>query len=98
MQLMEKYDVNNIVFSSSATVYGMPKTVPITEDFPRSTTNPYGSTKLVIEDIMTDTTKAKPEAFGYAFEIFQSIGAHESGTMGEDPKGIRTIFCRMLRR
>ena len=58
MELMEKYDVNNIVFSSSATVYGMPKTVPITEDFPLSTTNPYGSTKLMLEQIMTDAAKA----------------------------------------
>ena len=88
LQLMEKYDVNNIVFSSSATVYGMPKTVPITEDFPRSTTNPYGSTKLMIEDIMTDTTKANPKLSVTLLRYFNPIGAHESGTMGEDPKGI----------
>lgn len=88
MQLMEKYDVNNIVFSSSATVYGMPKTVPITEDFPRSTTNPYGATKLMIEDIMTDAVKANPKLSVTLLRYFNPIGAHESGTMGEDPKGI----------
>lgn len=88
MQLMEKYDVNNIVFSSSATVYGMPETVPITEDFPRSTTNPYGATKLMIEDIMTDAVKANPKLSVTLLRYFNPIGAHESGTMGEDPKGI----------
>lgn len=60
MELMEKYGVNNIVFSSSATVYGMPKSVPIKEDFPLSTTNPYGSTKLMIENIMQDAANANP--------------------------------------
>ena len=88
MELMEKYDVNNIVFSSSATVYGMPKTVPITEDFPRSTTNPYGSTKLMIEDIMTDAQKANPKLSVTLLRYFNPIGAHKSGELGEDPKGI----------
>lgn len=88
MQLMEKYDVNNIVFSSSATVYGMPKTVPITEDFPRSTTNPYGATKLMIEDIMTDAVNANPKLSVTLLRYFNPIGAHKSGTIGEDPKGI----------
>ena len=88
LMLMEKYDVNNIVFSSSATVYGTPKTVPIREDFPRSTTNPYGSTKLMIEDILTDVTKANPKLSVSLLRYFNPIGAHESGTMGEDPKGI----------
>lgn len=86
--LMEKYNVNNIVFSSSATVYGTPKTVPITEDFPLSTTNPYGSTKLMIENILTDVTKANPKLSVSLLRYFNPIGAHKSGTMGEDPKGI----------
>ncbi|MBQ3427230.1 MAG: UDP-glucose 4-epimerase GalE [Clostridia bacterium] len=88
MELMEKYDVNNIVFSSSATVYGMPKTVPITEDFPLSTTNPYGSTKLMIENIMTDVSKANPKLSVTLLRYFNPIGAHKSGELGEDPKGI----------
>lgn len=88
LMLMEKYDVNNIVFSSSATVYGMPKTVPITEDFPLSTTNPYGSTKLMLENILTDVQKANPKLSVTLLRYFNPIGAHKSGIMGEDPKGI----------
>ena len=88
MELMEKYDVNNIVFSSSATVYGMPKSVPITEDFPLSTTNPYGSTKLMIENIMKDVAKANPKLSVTLLRYFNPIGAHKSGELGEDPKGI----------
>lgn len=88
LQLMEKYDVNNIVFSSSATVYGMPKTVPITEDFPLSTTNPYGTTKLFIERILTDTQAANKKLSVTLLRYFNPIGANKSGAMGEDPKGI----------
>lgn len=88
MELMEKYNVNNIVFSSSATVYGMPKTVPITEDFPLSTTNPYGSTKLMLERILTDAATANPKLSVTLLRYFNPIGAHKSGNMGEDPKGI----------
>ena len=88
LQLMEKYDVNNIVFSSSATVYGMPKTVPITEDFPLSTTNPYGSTKLFIEQILKDTHAANNKLSVTLLRYFNPIGANKSGIMGEDPKGI----------
>ncbi len=88
LQLMEKYDVNNIVFSSSATVYGMPKTVPITEDFPLSTTNPYGSTKLFIEQILKDTQAANSKLSVTLLRYFNPIGANKSGIMGEDPKGI----------
>ncbi len=88
MELMEKYDVNNIVFSSSATVYGTPKSVPITEDFPLSTTNPYGSTKLMLEGILTDISKANPKLSVTLLRYFNPIGAHKSGNMGEDPKGI----------
>lgn len=88
LELMEKYDVNNIVFSSSATVYGMPKTVPITEDFPLSTTNPYGTTKLFIERILTDANAANPKLSVTLLRYFNPIGANKSGKMGEDPKGI----------
>lgn len=88
LQLMEKYDVNNIVFSSSATVYGMPKTVPITEDFPLSTTNPYGTTKLFIERILEDAFAANNKLSVTLLRYFNPIGANKSGIMGEDPKGI----------
>ncbi len=88
LELMEKYDVRNIVFSSSATVYGMPKTVPITEDFPLSTTNPYGTTKLFIERILTDANAANPKLSVTLLRYFNPIGANKSGKMGEDPKGI----------
>ena len=88
LMLMEKYDVNNLVFSSSATVYGMPKTVPIKEDFPLSTTNPYGSTKLMIENILQDAFKANNKLSVSLLRYFNPIGAHKSGKIGEDPKGI----------
>ena len=88
LMLMEKYDVNNLVFSSSATVYGMPETVPIREDFPLSTTNPYGSTKLMIEGILQDAYKANNKLSVSLLRYFNPIGAHKSGLMGEDPKGI----------
>ena len=88
VDIMEKYDVYNLVFSSSATVYGMPKTVPITEDFPLSTTNPYGSTKLMIENILTDVFKSNSKWSVTLLRYFNPIGAHKSGLMGEDPKGI----------
>ena len=73
LELMEKYDVRNIVFSSSATVYGMPKTVPITEDFPLSTTNPYGTTKLFIERILTDANAANPKLSVTLLRYFNPI-------------------------
>ncbi len=88
VDIMQKYEVYNIVFSSSATVYGTPKTVPITEDFPLSTTNPYGSTKLMLENILTDVFKANDNWSVTLLRYFNPIGAHKSGTMGEDPKGI----------
>ena len=80
--------VNRIVFSSSATVYGSPKSVPISEDFPTSTTNPYGETKLMIERILKDTCEANPEFSACVLRYFNPIGAHESGLIGEDPRGI----------
>ena len=85
---MIAHDVNRIVFSSSATVYGTPKSVPIREDFPTSTTNPYGETKLMIERILKDTCAAHPEFSACVLRYFNPIGAHESGLIGEDPKGI----------
>ncbi len=88
VDIMQKHNVFNIVFSSSATVYGMPKTVPITEDFPLSTTNPYGSTKLMLENILTDVFKANNKWSVTLLRYFNPIGAHKSGTIGEDPKGI----------
>ncbi len=88
VDIMQKHGVFNIVFSSSATVYGMPKTVPITEDFPLSTTNPYGSTKLMIERILEDIHTSNPKWSITLLRYFNPIGAHKSGKMGEDPKGI----------
>lgn len=82
------HGVNRIVFSSSATVYGTPKSVPIREDFPTSTTNPYGETKLMIERILKDTCAANPDFAACSLRYFNPIGAHESGTIGEDPKGV----------
>ncbi|HKL86628.1 MAG TPA: UDP-glucose 4-epimerase GalE [Treponemataceae bacterium] len=87
-EVMRAHNVKKIVFSSSATVYGTPKTVPITEDFPLSTTNPYGSTKLMLEQILTDLNIADSKWNIILLRYFNPIGAHESGTIGEDPKGI----------
>lgn len=85
---MKKHGTNKLVFSSSATVYGTPKSVPIREDFDLSATNPYGQTKLMIENILRDICKAD-ENFNVALlRYFNPIGAHESGLIGEDPKGI----------
>lgn len=88
LNLMKKYDVNKFVFSSSATVYGDPHTCPITEDFPLSTTNPYGATKLMIEDMLRDIAKADPTFNAAILRYFNPVGAHESGLMGEDPNDI----------
>ena len=85
---MRKYNVKNLVFSSSATVYGKPKSVPIKEDFPLSTSNPYGSTKLFIEYILKDLYKADNTFNIMILRYFNPVGAHESGLIGEDPKGI----------
>ena len=88
LDCMVKYDVKRIVFSSSATVYGLPKSVPIREDFPLSTTNPYGETKLMIERILKDTANAYKDLSVCVLRYFNPIGAHESGLIGEDPRGI----------
>lgn len=88
LNCMLRHEVYRIVFSSSATVYGLPKTVPIKEDFPLSTTNPYGETKLMIERILKDTVAANPKLSACVLRYFNPIGAHESGYIGEDPCGI----------
>ena len=88
LNLMKKYDVKRFVFSSSATVYGDPHTCPITEDFPLSTTNPYGATKLMIEDMLRDIAKADPTFNVAILRYFNPVGAHESGLIGEDPNDI----------
>ncbi len=87
-EVMAAHNVKKIVFSSSATVYGSPKTVPITEDFELHTTNPYGSTKLMIEDIMRDLYVSDNEWAIALLRYFNPIGAHSSGLIGEDPNGI----------
>ena len=88
LRLMRKYDCKNFVFSSSATVYGDAKVVPITEDSPLSATNPYGRTKLMIEDMLRDIAKADPTLNVAILRYFNPVGAHKSGTIGEDPNGI----------
>lgn len=88
LKVMQAHSVHNIVFSSSATVYGNPASVPITEDFPLSTTNPYGTTKLMIERILTDVAHADPEFNPIILRYFNPVGAHKSGEIGEDPNGI----------
>lgn len=87
-RVMGEHGVKRIVFSSSATVYGKPESVPIREDFPLSTTNPYGETKLMIERILGDLCHADPEWSVTILRYFNPIGAHESGLIGEDPQGI----------
>ena len=86
-EIMQKYQVTDLVFSSSATVYGDPATVPIDENFPLTATNPYGRTKLMIEEILKDITAAT--SFNVVLlRYFNPAGAHESGLIGEDPNGI----------
>ena len=88
LQVMEKYNVKKIIFSSSATVYGDPEKLPLDENCRLSTTNPYGSTKLMMENIMQDVQKADPAWNIILLRYFNPVGAHESGLIGEDPKGI----------
>ena len=87
-EAMADAGVKSLIFSSSATVYGDPASVPIREDFPRSTTNPYGASKLMIEDILADVVKADPEWRIARLRYFNPVGAHESGLIGEAPNGI----------
>lgn len=89
MNVMKEMGVKNIVFSSSATVYGNPEVMPITEECPKGQcTNPYGWTKSMMEQIMTDLQKSDPEWNVILLRYFNPVGAHESGRIGEDPKGI----------
>lgn len=88
LETMKKYGCKRIVFSSSATVYGDPATVPIKEDFPLSVTNPYGRTKLMIEEILKDLWVSDNEWSIVLLRYFNPVGAHESGLIGENPKGI----------
>ena len=88
LELMREFNVDKFVFSSSATVYGSPKSCPIKEDFPLSTTNPYGNTKLMIEDILRDICKVNKDFNVAILRYFNPIGAHESGKIGEEPNGI----------
>lgn len=88
LEVMKKFDVKNIIFSSSATVYGKPKTVPIKEDFPLSVTNPYGRCKLFIEEILNDLYISDKEWNVVLLRYFNPIGAHKSGKIGESPVGI----------
>ena len=94
---MRRHGCKRFVFSSSATVYGSPKSVPIREDFPLSTTNPYGSTKLMIENILRDLYAADPTWSIALLRYFNPVGAHESGLIGEDPNGIpNNLMPRLL--
>lgn len=88
IEIMEEFGVKKLAFSSSATVYGKPDTLPIKEDFPLSTTNPYGTTKLMIEDILRDLYKSDNEWSIALLRYFNPIGAHKSGLIGENPNDI----------
>lgn len=88
LEVMEEFGCRRFVFSSSATVYGIPEKVPVTEDFPLSAINPYGSTKLMIENMCRELCKADDRWSIALLRYFNPIGAHESGKIGEDPNGI----------
>ncbi|HEX7983489.1 MAG TPA: UDP-glucose 4-epimerase GalE [Duganella sp.] len=88
LQTMAEFGVQRLIFSSSATVYGDPDTVPIREDFPLRTTNPYGGSKLMIENILRDHAHAAPDWGIALLRYFNPVGAHESGLIGENPRGI----------
>ena len=88
LKKMKKYNCKKIIFSSSATVYGIPKEVPIREDFALSAMNPYGSTKLMIEQILQDVCVSDKDFCAILLRYFNPIGAHKSGLIGEEPNGI----------
>ncbi|WP_409252066.1 UDP-glucose 4-epimerase GalE [Bacillus sp. SCS-153A] len=88
LEVMQQHDVKRLVFSSSATVYGVPEQVPMVEDFPLSATNPYGQTKLMIEQILRDVAVSDPSWSIALLRYFNPIGAHKSGLIGEDPNGL----------
>ena len=96
---MRNHGVKNIIFSSSATVYGNPAQIPITEECPKGTpTNPYGWTKSMLEQVLTDIHTADPEWNVILLRYFNPIGAHKSGLIGEDPRASRTTCFRMSHR
>lgn len=88
VEAMLAADVNSLIFSSSATVYGDPASVPIREDFPTSAMNPYGRSKLMVEECLTDIQKAHPDMSVTILRYFNPVGSHQSGELGEDPQGI----------
>lgn len=88
LEAMRSCDVKTLVFSSSATVYGDPQRLPITEDHPLSATNPYGRTKLMIEEILRDVSRSDPAWRIGVLRYFNPVGAHDSGLIGEDPRGV----------
>lgn len=88
LEVMQEFGVKKMVFSSSATVYGMTDKVPLTEDLPTSANSPYGQTKLMIEQILQDLAVSDPDWSISLLRYFNPVGAHESGTIGENPKGI----------
>ena len=88
LEVMQAHNVKNFVFSSSATVYGDPEILPITETAPRSCTNPYGQSKLTVEHILQDLAQADPNWSMACLRYFNPVGAHCSGSIGEDPNGI----------
>lgn len=88
LQAMRRANVHNLIFSSSATVYGEPDAVPLTEDAPLRVTNPYGRTKLIIEDLIRDCCQALPDLGAVLLRYFNPVGAHSSGRIGEDPGGV----------
>ena len=87
LEMMRRHAVKRVIFSSSATVYGIPDKLPLTEDMPTSATNPYGQTKLMIEKMMTDLAASDPEWTVVLLRYFNPVGAHESGLIGELPNG-----------
>jgi len=87
-EVMAEFGVKTLIFSSSATVYGDPASVPVREEFPRSATNPYGASKLMIEDILADLSQSDPDWRIARLRYFNPVGAHQSGLIGEEPNGI----------
>ena len=97
LNVMKAHNVKKIIFSSSATVYGNPASLPIKEDFPLSATTPYGRTKLMIEEILRDLWKSDPDWSIILLRYFNPVGAHKSGVLCEDPKGIpNNLMPRLL--
>ena len=98
IETMQKYGCKKLVFGSSATVYGIPDKVPVTEDFPLSAINPYGSTKLMIENMCRELYASDDQWSIILLRYFNPIGAHESGKLGEDPNGIPNNLMPLILR